>query len=91
MMRILRSPFGLVFSVAILVSACASTQITSVWRDPSYQSRPAKIMVIGVAKNPINRRLFEDEFVSQLKSHGTDAVASYTVIPDKKDGLQFEN
>jgi hypothetical protein len=86
MMRILRSPFGLVFSVAILVSACASTQITSVWRDPSYQSRPAKIMVIGVAKNPINRRLFEDEFVSQLKSHGTDAVASYTVIPDKKQG-----
>lgn len=86
MIRILRNPFGLFIFIAMLVTACASTQITSVWKDPSYQSRPARIMVIGVAKNPINRRLFEDEFVRQLKSRGTDAIASYTVIPDKKQG-----
>lgn len=72
----------------MLVTACASTQLTSVWKDPSYQTRPAKIMVVGVAKNPVNRRLFEDEFVRQLKSRGTDAIASYTVIPDAQQGDQ---
>jgi len=91
MMQSLRSlgrPLGLLIFVAMLLTACASTQINSVWKDPSYQARPAKIMVVAVAKNPINRRIFEDEFVQQLKSRGTDAIASYTVLPDKQQGDQ---
>lgn len=88
MIRTLRNPFSLLILVAMLVTACASTQLTSVWKDPSYQARPAKIMVVGVAKNPLNRRLFEDEFVQQLKSRGTDAIASYTVLLDEKQGDQ---
>lgn len=67
---------------SLLVAACATTEIKAVWKDPSYQTRPARIMVIGVAKNPLNRRLFEDEFVLQLKTKGTEAVASHTVLPD---------
>ena len=81
-------PLGLLILVAMLLTACASTQLNSVWKDPSYQARPAKIMVVGVAKNPINRRIFEDEFVQQLKSRGTDAIASYTVLPDNQQGDQ---
>jgi len=83
MTQFLRNPFGLLVLLAMLVTACATTQINSVWKDPSYQARPARIMVIGVAKNPLNRRLFEDEFVLQLKARGTDAVASYAVLPDR--------
>ena len=86
MAKIMRNPISSLVFMAMFLAACATTQLTSVWRDPAYQSRPAKIMVIGLAKNPINRRLFEDEFVRQLKSNGTDAIASYTVIPDKKEG-----
>ena len=82
MVRSLFKSFGIVLAGALLVTACASTQLTSVWKEPSYQGRPAKIMVIGVAKKPQLRRLFEDEFVTQLKAHGTDAIASYTVLPD---------
>jgi hypothetical protein len=37
-----------------------------------------------VAKNPINRRIFEDEFVLQLKTRGTNAIASYTVLSDNQ-------
>ena len=68
----------------LLLTACATTQINSVWKDPSYQTRPARIFVIGVARDPVNRRLFEDEFVAQLKARGTDAIASYTVLPDRQ-------
>lgn len=88
MLRSLRNPFVLLMLGALLVTACASTQINSVWKDPSYQTRPAKVMVIGVAKNPLNRRLFEDEFVVQLKARGTEAIASYTVLPDKQQDDQ---
>jgi len=90
MLSFLRNPFGLLISVAILLVACATTQINSVWKDPSYQARPARVMVIGVAKKPLKRRLFEDEFVSQLKARGTEAIASYTVLADKKQDDQAE-
>jgi hypothetical protein len=80
----MRNPFGLLILIAMLLTACATTQLNAVWKDPGYQTRPARIMVVGVAKNPLNRRLFEDEFVQQLKSRGTDAIASYTVLPDRQ-------
>ncbi|MFZ5525023.1 MAG: hypothetical protein ACOY9D_13225 [Pseudomonadota bacterium] len=88
MLRVLRNPLSILILGAMLVTACATTQLTSVWKDPTYQARPAKAMVIGVAKNPLNRRLFEDEFVRQLKARGTEAIASYTVLADKQQDDQ---
>jgi hypothetical protein len=86
-----RSPSNLFIILILgvfLATACATTQLTSVWKDPSYQARPAKVMVIGVAKVPLNRRLFEDEFVKQLKTRGTEAIASYTVLADNQQDDQ---
>ena len=71
-----------------LLSACATTQINSAWKEPSYKGPPGKIMVIGIARKPVNRRIFEDEFVRQLKARGTDAFASYTVLSDKLENNQ---
>jgi len=86
----MKKPAGssIVFGVlaALIITACATTNLTSDWKDQSYQRQPRKIMVIGVTKKPINKRIFEDEFVRQLKARGTDAVASYTVMPDTKQG-----
>lgn len=42
--------------------------------------------MVAITKNPGNRRIFEDEFVSRLKEHGTDAVAGYKRIPDQQQG-----
>lgn len=88
MLLSLRNQSGILLLGAVLVTACATTQVNAIWKDPSYQSRPAKIMVIGVAKNPLNRRLFEDEFTQQLKTRGTEAIASYTVLPDRQQDDQ---
>lgn len=88
MLHYLRNPLVYLIPLALLLSACASTQLTSVWKDPSYQTRPAKILVIGMARSPLNRRLFEDEFVRQLEAHGTSAIASYTVLTDAQQGDQ---
>jgi hypothetical protein len=70
--------------IALLVTACATTTLTSAWKDPSYQDSPRKIIVIGVAKKTVNKRIFEDEFVRQLKARGTDAVASHMYLLDQK-------
>jgi hypothetical protein len=73
---------------AIFLAACSTTQIKSVWKDPSYVGRPQRVMVIAVAKEPINRRIAEDEFVLQLKIKGIDAIASYATLPDSSQDDQ---
>ncbi|MEQ1525956.1 MAG: hypothetical protein ABL902_00800 [Gallionella sp.] len=88
MKRLLSGVLGLSVVASLLLSGCASTQLTSVWKDPAYQTSPKKVMVVGVAKKPVKRRIFEDEFVAQLKARGTDAIASYTVLSDKKQDDQ---
>jgi hypothetical protein len=84
MTRTLRSSIGFMAIITLLITACAMTNLTSSWKDPGYQKQPRKIMVIGLAKKPINKRIFEDEFVRQLKDRGTTAIAGYTIMPDLK-------
>jgi hypothetical protein len=88
MLHYFRNPLVYLVAVAMLLASCATTNLTSVWKDPSYQSRPSKILVIGMARSPLNRRLFEDEFVRRLEAHGTAAIASYTVLTDAEQGDQ---
>lgn len=65
-------------------ASCASTSVKTVWKDQNYQGGKIKnVFVIGVAKNPTIRRLFEDTFVEQLKAQGVDGFASYKAIPSE--------
>ena len=78
----------------LLTTFCARTTLDSVWKDPNYQGvKFKKVLVVGVAKNQTNRRLFEDKFAAELKTYGTDAISSYTIIPsvDKLDKATVES
>lgn len=81
--------FVIVGLFSVFLSACATTtQIKSVWKDPAYLGRPSRVMVIAVSKEPITRRVIEDEFVLQLKTRGVDAIASYSILPDRSQNDQ---
>ena len=68
-----------------IMTSCATTTLDAVWSDPNYQGGKLQdVLVIGVAREQTNRRLFEDKFVAQLKSYGTNAIASYTIIPSEE-------
>ena len=82
--------FILMISFTGIISSCASTTMKNVWRDTSYQGKLNNVFVIGVIKTPGVKRFFEDEFVAQLKARGTDAIASYTVLPSDRDIDQEE-
>jgi hypothetical protein len=70
-------------SIAFLLVACASTNLTNSWTSPDYKGPPLKkLLVMGVSNQPALRRTFEDEFVKDLKAAGVDAVASYSFIPE---------
>jgi hypothetical protein len=92
-MRILQRSMLFWFPIALLITGCAttksgSTKLTSAWVDPTYLGQPGKIMIIGIARNPVNKKILEDEFVLQLRARKTDAVASYTVMPEDKQDDQ---
>jgi hypothetical protein len=73
---------SLILSVSI--SSCATTALTSVWKDSAYQGGPLKkILIIGVFREPDMKKFFEDEFAQELKARGVDAVPSYTVFPEE--------
>jgi hypothetical protein len=80
---------SLLGAIALALAACASTSLINSWRDPAYSGPPLKkIMVMGVSTQPSVRRVFEDQFVAELKMAGVDGVASYTFIP--QDGKADE-
>ena len=67
--------------LTVLIAGCSTVDVKAAWKNPSYTQHPQKIMVIGLSSNVVLRRIFEDEFVRQIKARGPDAIASYTVLP----------
>lgn len=67
----------------LFTASCSTTTLKTVWKDTKYQAKLEEVLIIGVAKEKTVRRLFEDEFVGQLKARGVDALASYTLIPSE--------
>lgn len=66
-----------------LVESCSSSSLVDEWNDSSYHGTPLKkIFVIAIRKNPIQRQIWEDAFVSELSKHGTQATSSYHLFPN---------
>ncbi len=86
--------FGIAALAATALTSCAaSTQLTSSWVDPEAASRThKKIVVVGVTPQGSMRRMFEDQFVNELRKRGIDAMASYTQVGEtgKLDQAQAE-
>ena len=75
---------GLATTAILALAGCsASSKLTSVWTDPSFQTNSLRnILVIAAANKPGVRRVFEDQFVAKLHAQGVNAVASYTLVGD---------
>ncbi len=71
--------------VGLLIAACSSTYMSGSWSDPSYQGQINNVYVIGVAKQEINRRIFEDTFVRQFGMSGVSSISSYKDLPSDKE------
>ena len=70
------------FSFIFIVS-CTNTKITSVWMDQKKSGTSFNdILVIGIAQEEHNRRLFEEEFTTQLNAAGIESEVSYRILPE---------
>ena len=74
--------------VPILLAACSSTTLSGSWKNPDYRGQIHKVYIVGVTKNEINRRIFEDEFRQQLLAQGVTGLSSYKDLPASGDADQ---
>ena len=72
------------FALIVLTSCGPKTKLAMDWTNPDYgKVRFKKVVAIAMSKDPIIRRVAEDEFVAKLPG-GTEGVASHTLIPDEQ-------
>lgn len=81
---------GILMLSLVRCSTSTPTEMTTVWKDPSYAAGPMKnIIVFGGRMNATDRRTLEDGFVSALSARGVHATPSYTLfsgdLPAKED------
>ncbi len=66
---------------ALFLTACAATQKTAEWRDPSYAGQKFDdILVIGVAREVTKRRMFESNLVDELSKKQITAIPSFSIM-----------
>ncbi|MFW2372033.1 MAG: hypothetical protein ACN4GM_02860 [Gammaproteobacteria bacterium] len=66
----------------LVLTSCSNTKFTSVWMEKDIKIEPIdNVLVIGIGKNQIARRMFEDRFVAELEKEGINAMAIYKHIP----------
>jgi hypothetical protein len=84
MQRVLRLGFMSVTVFSWLAfTSCASTKLTSSWLDENYKGKAlGKIMVVGISDGAEKRKMFEEEFVAQLRKNGMDAISSVETVPE---------
>jgi len=76
---------SIIIVFSFLLNACSSTSLVNRWSDPEYKGPTLqKILIIGIIKDDIKRRSFEEEFASLVTGNGRTGVASYTLMPDLK-------
>ena len=74
----------LAVSAALLVSSCANTKISQSWVEPDNKRSYNDLLIIGVGESQQNRRAYESHFVEELRATGTEAEASYKLIPNSE-------
>jgi hypothetical protein len=83
-MRTSDRTFIVVALLGLLLAACIpTTSLRSAWYDSSFKGAPmTRILVVGVASNLTDRRVFEDLFAKALNDVGVQGIPGYTFIDD---------
>lgn len=83
MVLILR--YSALIFIGLTIAACSRTDMTSSWTIADFKGPIEKIYIVGIAKDEMNRRIFEDAFSNQFFSEGVSSEASYRDLAFSKD------
>jgi len=74
----------IILALSLFITSCASTKLTSSWIDEGNHKALKHPMIIAISDSQQTRQVYENHFVSELKSKGITSTASYTLIGSKQ-------
>lgn len=75
----------------LLLSGCSSTKLVTSWSDPTFSGLPLQnVLVVGVMKNDIQRKMYESQFVERISKGDIKGVPAHTIIPDSREPYNEE-
>lgn len=84
-------PITLLLSSLSILTGCSSTKVVESWENNQYEGPSAKkIMVVGMIKDRITRRFFEQHFVIEAQKKGINIIPSYDLLTNPTDHDQRE-
>lgn len=72
----------LLYCIVLLLSGCATTEVIDTWKDDAPTQKLTNIYVLGALKEPVYRRLIENEMVKVLKDAGVNSRGTFAQFPD---------
>lgn len=70
----------------ILLSCSSSTQLTDIYKNESFTGKKIKkILVLGIAKEDWKKKVYENEFRSQLLKHDVEVLTAWQELPKGED------
>jgi len=80
-------------TMALVIAACATTELKEQWRDPDYRADSGqRVLIVAVTSRDDRRRMFEDQFAARLREEGVDAIPSYSQLsvigPENLDAVK---
>lgn len=73
-----------------LIVACAPVKMLEVRKDPAYNEKMGKVMLLAMAGEPYIRKQFERVLANQLTDRGIEVVLSHEVLPQSTKELDRE-
>jgi hypothetical protein len=80
---------GLIIGVMLLMG-CATTKVTSYWKDPGYHKQPHKVLVVALLRKKEYRTALENEFARQLNEKGLAVTTGSEAFPENTPGDKTE-
>lgn len=82
----LLAPLAIVVMLSLL--ACSSTTVTGSWKNPDFAGEIRKVYIVGISKQELHRRIFEDEFGRQLEKQGATGIVSYRDLAEPQNATK---
>lgn len=73
--------------VSILLLSCSSsTQLTNIYVDETFAGKELKkVLVLGIAKEEWKKKVYENEFRTQLLRHNVEVLTAWQELPKGED------
>lgn len=76
-------------AVAVAMTGCGGAKLANLWKDPDYPKAPMKhVLVVSITRDPLARRIWEDNMSEALREYSVKTVSSYSLFPSELPDTQ---